>query len=80
MAGVNVGRHARLKRAIVEKGVRVPEGAVVGYNLRQDAKRFRVTESGVVVVEEFVPEEFGAEELGSGTLGPNEPEPKAPAF
>jgi glucose-1-phosphate adenylyltransferase len=51
MDRVNVGRHARLRRAIVEKGVEIPEGAVIGYNLDEDAKHHRVTEKGVVVVE-----------------------------
>jgi glucose-1-phosphate adenylyltransferase len=50
--GVNVGRHARLRRTIVEKNVRIPEGAVIGYDLNEDAKHFRVTESGIVIVEE----------------------------
>ena len=51
MEGSSVGRHARIRRAIVEKGVRIPEHAEVGYDLREDAKRFRVTPSGIVVVE-----------------------------
>lgn len=50
--GAWVGRHARVRRAIVEKNVRIPEYAAVGYDLEEDAKRFRVTESGIVVVEE----------------------------
>ncbi|HPU98913.1 MAG TPA: glucose-1-phosphate adenylyltransferase, partial [Candidatus Hydrogenedentes bacterium] len=49
--GVNIGRHCRIRRAIIEKNVSVPEGAVVGYDLEQDSRRFRVTEMGVVVVE-----------------------------
>ncbi|MFP4499773.1 MAG: glucose-1-phosphate adenylyltransferase [Candidatus Hydrogenedentota bacterium] len=51
MDRVNVGRHVRLRRAIVEKGVDIPEGAVIGYDLEEDAKYYRVTEKGVVVVE-----------------------------
>jgi len=51
MHGASVGRHARVRRAIVEKRVRIPEHAVIGYDLHEDAKRFRVTPSGIVVVE-----------------------------
>ena len=42
MEGAEVGRHARIRRAIIEKHVRVPEHAVIGYDLQEDAKRFRV--------------------------------------
>ncbi len=51
MDGVVVGRHSRIRRAIVEKNVRIPEHTVIGYNLADDARRFRVTPAGVVVVE-----------------------------
>ena len=51
MNGASVGRHAHVRHAIVEKGVHIPERAVIGYDLREDAKRFRVTPNGVVVVE-----------------------------
>jgi glucose-1-phosphate adenylyltransferase len=49
--GVHVGRHARLRRCIVEKHLRIPEGMTIGYHLEEDAKHHRITESGVVVVE-----------------------------
>lgn len=48
---VNVGRHARLRRAIVEKHVKIPAGAEIGFDLERDARHFRVTPAGVVVVE-----------------------------
>lgn len=50
-SGVDVGRHARLRRVIVEKGVRIPPFTEIGYDLERDARLFRVTPSGVVVVE-----------------------------
>jgi len=53
MHGSTIGRYAHVRRAIIEKNVRVPEHAVVGYDLHEDAKRFRVTNSGIVVVEGF---------------------------
>lgn len=50
MNGVDIGRHARLRRVIVDKWVRIPPGVEVGYNLEADRKRFTVTDSGVVVI------------------------------
>jgi glucose-1-phosphate adenylyltransferase len=50
MEGVNVGRHAKIKRAIIDKDVIIPPGMVIGYDLEEDRKRFHVTESGIVVV------------------------------
>ena len=50
MDGADVGRHARVKRAIVDKGVQVPEGYQIGFNLQENAKKFTVTESGIVVI------------------------------
>jgi len=49
--GVNIGRHCRIRRAIIEKNVTVPEGTVLGYDVEADSRRFRVTDMGVVVVE-----------------------------
>jgi glucose-1-phosphate adenylyltransferase len=48
--GVDVGRHARVKKAIVDKGVRIPANFVVGEDPEEDRKRFTVSEGGVVVV------------------------------
>jgi glucose-1-phosphate adenylyltransferase len=50
MEGVNVGRHAKIKRAIIDKDVNIPQGIVIGFNLEEDKKRFFVSESGIVVV------------------------------
>ncbi|MFZ5925880.1 MAG: glucose-1-phosphate adenylyltransferase [Acidobacteriota bacterium] len=47
----DIGRHARIRRAILDKNVVVPEGAVIGHDLEADRKRYHVTESGIVVVE-----------------------------
>jgi glucose-1-phosphate adenylyltransferase len=47
---VVVGRGARLRRCIVDKGVRIPPGEVIGEDLTRDAERFTVSEGGVVVV------------------------------
>lgn len=48
--GVDVGRHCRIRRAIIDKGVKVPEGAVIGEDLEADRKRFYVSPGGVVVI------------------------------
>jgi glucose-1-phosphate adenylyltransferase len=50
LEGVEVGRHARIRRTIVDKGVQIPAGMEIGFNLEEDAKRFTVNSSGIVVV------------------------------
>jgi glucose-1-phosphate adenylyltransferase len=50
MEGVNVGRHAKIKRAIIDKDVIIPQGMVIGYDPKEDRKKFHITESGIVVV------------------------------
>jgi len=46
----DIGRHARIRRAILDKNVRVPVDAEIGYDLDRDRKHHHVTESGIVVV------------------------------
>ena len=50
MEGVDIGRYAKIKRAIIDKDVKIPKNEEIGYNLKKDRKRFFVTESGIVVV------------------------------
>ncbi|RPI56660.1 MAG: glucose-1-phosphate adenylyltransferase [Acidobacteria bacterium] len=52
MPGVRVGRHVRIRRAIIDRDVLIPRGAVIGYNPEEDRKRHTVTDLGVVVVTE----------------------------
>ncbi|MBU5615150.1 glucose-1-phosphate adenylyltransferase [Geomonas azotofigens] len=48
---VTVGRHVKIKRAIIDKNIVIPDGTEIGYNHEEDrAKGYRVTESGIVVV------------------------------
>lgn len=48
---VNVGRHAQIKRAIIDKNVVIPDGTIIGYDHDEDRRRgYTVTESGIVVV------------------------------
>lgn len=49
--GVQVGRRARVRNAIVEKNVVIPEGETIGYDREKDRQRFFVTDSGIVLVE-----------------------------
>ena len=50
MPGVRVGRHARMRRAIIDRDVFIPRGAQIGYNLEEDRRRHTVTDIGIVVV------------------------------
>jgi glucose-1-phosphate adenylyltransferase len=50
MPGVRVGRHAKTRRAIIDRDVFIPRGALIGYNDEEDRRRHTVTESGIVVV------------------------------
>src|SRR5579884_1706149 len=47
----DIGRRAKVRRAILDKNVRVPEGATIGYDLDRDRAHHHVTDSGIVVVE-----------------------------
>jgi glucose-1-phosphate adenylyltransferase len=46
----NIGRNARLSRVIIDSGVRIPEGLVVGEDPELDARRFRRSDSGVCLI------------------------------
>jgi glucose-1-phosphate adenylyltransferase len=50
MPGVRVGRHARIRRAIIDRDVLVPRGAMIGFDPEEDRRRHTVTDGGVVVV------------------------------
>jgi glucose-1-phosphate adenylyltransferase len=47
----DIGRRCKIRRAILDKNVRVPADATIGYDLEADRKYHHVTESGIVVVE-----------------------------
>lgn len=46
----NIGRHARLSRVVIDSGVRIPEGLVVGEDPELDGRRFRRTDNGVCLI------------------------------
>jgi len=47
----DIGRRARIRRAILDKNVRVPQDASIGFDLERDRRYHHVTDSGLVVVE-----------------------------
>jgi glucose-1-phosphate adenylyltransferase len=47
---VNIGRHCRIRRAIIDKDVQIPPYTIIGFDQEEDQKRFTVTESGITVV------------------------------
>lgn len=47
---VVIGMRAKVKRAIIDKGVRVSDGMKIGYDLEKDRKRFVVSDEGIVVI------------------------------
>ena len=47
---VDIGRGARLSRCIIDHGVRIPAGMVIGEDSDEDARRFRRTAAGITLV------------------------------
>jgi len=47
---VNIGRHCRIRRAIIDRDVHIPEGTVIGYDPVEDKRRHFVTPSGLTIV------------------------------
>ena len=50
MRDVQLGRNAKIRRAIIDEGVSIPEGYRIGYDPREDASRFVISPGGIVVV------------------------------
>jgi glucose-1-phosphate adenylyltransferase len=49
--GVDIGRHARIRRAIIDKDVSIPAEMEIGYDLERDRRRgFTISPSGIVVI------------------------------
>ena len=47
---VEIGRHVRLNRVVIDRGCRIPDGMVIGHDAEADAKRFFRTDSGITLV------------------------------
>ncbi len=50
MDNCNIGRHSRIRRTIMDKNVVVPEGVEIGFDPEKDKKKFKVTDTGIVVI------------------------------
>jgi glucose-1-phosphate adenylyltransferase len=50
MDGCRIRRHAKVRRAIIDKFIEIPEGEAIGYDLERDRERYTVTDSGIVVI------------------------------
>ena len=50
LPNVDVGRHVVLKRVIVDKNCKIPDGMEVGVNIEEDRKRFHVSENGITLI------------------------------
>ena len=57
---VTVGRNVRLNRVVVDRGVVVPDGLVVGYDAEHDAARFRRTDKGVCLITQLMIDRLSA--------------------
>jgi glucose-1-phosphate adenylyltransferase len=60
MPYVEIGRNARIKRAVIDRGVVIPDSFVVGDDPEFDAKRFRRTDRGVCLITKSMMDKFGA--------------------
>ena len=59
LPGVEVGRHCRLRKVVIDAGCRLPEGMVIGEDAGLDAQRFSRTADGVVLVTPAMLERLG---------------------
>jgi glucose-1-phosphate adenylyltransferase len=70
-AGVDVGRRAKVRRAIIDKGVTIPAGMQIGYDREVDAARgFTITENGITII----PQSYAEGQLLRGEAKPLEAE------
>ncbi|MDR2459892.1 MAG: glucose-1-phosphate adenylyltransferase [Deltaproteobacteria bacterium] len=50
MENVDIGRFSKIKKAIISEGAKIPARTEIGYNPKEDRKRFSLTARGIVVV------------------------------
>jgi len=50
MEGVAVGKNSKIRNAIIDKDVKIPDNSIIGYDVEEDKKRFTTTTSGIVLV------------------------------
>lgn len=56
---VDIGRYSRIRRAIIDRNIHIPEGSVIGFDTSEDRKKYHVSDTGIVVI---VPEQRQFEE------------------
>lgn len=56
LSDVEINQNCTIKRCVIDKGTMIPEGTEIGVNPEEDAKRFHISENGIVLV---TPEMFG---------------------
>jgi glucose-1-phosphate adenylyltransferase len=56
---VDIGRSSHLSNVVIDRGVKIPEGLVVGEDKAADAKRFRRTENGIVLITQQMIDRLG---------------------
>ena len=56
---VQIGRHARLTNVVIDHGVVIPEGLIVGEDPEMDAKRFRRSENGICLITQAMLDKLG---------------------
>ena len=59
LPNVAVGRRAQLKNVVIDRGVVIPEGLVVGEEPELDAKRFRRSEGGICLITQAMIDRLG---------------------
>ena len=60
LPGVQVGRHARLTRTVVDRGCASPDGMVIGEDVELDAQRFYRSENGITLVTREMLDKLGS--------------------
>ena len=66
---VDVGRHCRLRKVVIDKGCQIPDGMSIGFDAAEDARRFFRTEQGVVLVTREMLERLAPEGKPAGGRG-----------
>lgn len=47
---VDIGRHCHIRKALIDRGCRIPEGSRIGFDEAEDRKRFHVSPKGIVLI------------------------------
>jgi glucose-1-phosphate adenylyltransferase len=51
LKGTEIGTGAHIRRAIIDENVRIPDGTTIGFDAKEDRRRFVVSKDGVVIVD-----------------------------